>query len=88
MGEGKMNDRRNGVYIKLITWIFAEIILNLVGLDNLADYSEYIFDSQAFAAGNQSAIFTTRILDSKLNSQINSQPTENSTISALFASLL
>ncbi len=28
---------------KAIIWIGSEIFLNLVGLDNLADYSEYVF---------------------------------------------
>lgn len=27
---------------KLLFWLTLEIILNLVGLDNLADYSEFI----------------------------------------------
>ncbi|MEM9090506.1 MAG: hypothetical protein AAGC93_17370 [Cyanobacteria bacterium P01_F01_bin.53] len=27
---------------KLLFWLALEIILNLVGLDNLADYSEFI----------------------------------------------
>lgn len=32
--------------VKTIVWITAEIILNLFGLDSLADYSEYVFDPQ------------------------------------------
>ncbi|MGD1856943.1 MAG: hypothetical protein ACFB2W_22135 [Leptolyngbyaceae cyanobacterium] len=28
--------------IKLLTWCVAEVVLNYVGLDNLADYSEYL----------------------------------------------
>ena len=27
---------------KVIFWLLAEIILNLVGLDNMADYSEFL----------------------------------------------
>ncbi|MGB7084295.1 MAG: hypothetical protein WBD47_01985 [Phormidesmis sp.] len=27
---------------KLIFWLLVEILLNLVGLDNLADYSEFL----------------------------------------------
>ncbi|WP_322744406.1 MULTISPECIES: hypothetical protein [unclassified Coleofasciculus] len=30
----------------MTTWILSEIILNLLGLDNLADYSEFIFDQE------------------------------------------
>ncbi|GAB4241947.1 MAG: hypothetical protein Kow0049_30950 [Stanieria sp.] len=29
--------------IKIFFWLVAEIILNLIGIDNLADYSEFIF---------------------------------------------
>ena len=29
--------------VKLICWLALEIILNLMGLDDLADYSEFIF---------------------------------------------
>ncbi len=30
--------------VKTTVWIAAEIILNLIGLDNLADYSEFIYE--------------------------------------------
>jgi hypothetical protein len=30
--------------IKLTVWVFTEVLLNLVGLDNLADYSEFLGD--------------------------------------------
>ena len=30
--------------VKTTVWIAAEIILNLLGLDNLADYSEFIYE--------------------------------------------
>ena len=30
--------------IKLLMWLAAEVILNLVGLDNLADYSEFMLN--------------------------------------------
>lgn len=30
-------------WLKTVTWIVAEIALNLIGTDSLADYSEYIF---------------------------------------------
>lgn len=28
--------------VKIAIWLTAEVLLNLVGLDNLADYSEFI----------------------------------------------
>jgi short-subunit dehydrogenase len=32
--------------MKVIVWLAAEIILNCVGLDDLADYSEFVFERQ------------------------------------------
>ena len=32
--------------VKTTVWIAAEIILNLLGLDNLADYSEFIYEQE------------------------------------------
>ena len=29
---------------RVIVWLAAEIILNCVGLDNLADFSEFVFE--------------------------------------------
>ncbi len=29
---------------RIIIWLAAEIILNCVGLDNLADFSEFVFE--------------------------------------------
>ncbi len=29
---------------RVIVWLVAEIILNCVGLDDLADYSEFVFE--------------------------------------------
>jgi hypothetical protein len=34
---------------KVAVWLAAELLLNFVGLDNLADYSEFIFEHDAFA---------------------------------------
>ena len=31
-------------WLKATTWLVAEILLSLIGLDNLADYSEYLFE--------------------------------------------
>ncbi|MDJ0571833.1 MAG: hypothetical protein QNJ53_22700 [Pleurocapsa sp. MO_192.B19] len=28
--------------IKILIWLIAEILLNLIGLDELADYSEFV----------------------------------------------
>ena len=36
----KINYRQ--LLAKLLVWLVAEVVLNYVGLDNLADYSEYL----------------------------------------------
>ena len=35
--------------VKILFWLVAEILLNLVGIDDLADYSEFI-DEKNFSA--------------------------------------
>jgi hypothetical protein len=46
------------VLVKTTVWLAGEIVLNLVGLDNLADYSEFIYehDTAVFSYLNQPAI--------------------------------
>lgn len=39
-----MSQSKNKILFKIFVWLIAEIILNFVGLDDLADYSEYIFE--------------------------------------------
>ncbi|MGB6300436.1 MAG: hypothetical protein WBF90_30270 [Rivularia sp. (in: cyanobacteria)] len=36
------------LFVETSAWVSAEVMLNVVGLDNLADYSEYVFQSKAF----------------------------------------
>lgn len=38
-----MNARWQKGLAEIAIWLTAEIILNFLGLDNLADYSEFIF---------------------------------------------
>jgi hypothetical protein len=40
-------------WVKVTIWLAIEIILNLVGLDNLADYSEFIFEQEMAITTNQ-----------------------------------
>ena len=35
------------LFTKTVIWLAAEIILNSLGLDTLADYSEFVFDKNA-----------------------------------------
>lgn len=37
--------------VKTAVWLTVEIILNLLGLDNLADYSEFIYEHKFGALG-------------------------------------
>lgn len=39
-----MNVRWKMLLIKGIIWLVSEIVLTLVGLDDLADYSEIVFE--------------------------------------------
>ncbi len=37
--------------VKATIWLAAEVLLNVVGLDNLADYSEFVFGRELHAGG-------------------------------------
>lgn len=37
------------VFFKITVWLITEILLNILGLDNLADYSEFVFEGKAMA---------------------------------------
>ena len=36
------------LFFKLTVWLAVEITLNLIGLDDMADYGEFIFDHGNF----------------------------------------
>ena len=38
-----MQGKWSQLIIKLTVWLLIELLLNVVGLDTLADYSEYVF---------------------------------------------
>ncbi len=38
------------LFTQTLIWIAAEVLLTLLGLDNLADYSEFIFDRHPVVA--------------------------------------
>ena len=44
-----MEIRWKTLLTKTLIWLAAEIILNCVGVDTLADYSEFVFDKNAIA---------------------------------------
>ena len=39
--------------LKFGIWLVAEVLLNVYGLDNLADYSGYLFERQHGITGGQ-----------------------------------
>ena len=36
--------------VKISFWLVAEIILNLLGIDDLADYSEFVYENKNSSA--------------------------------------
>jgi hypothetical protein len=42
------------LFVKTTVWLAAEIILNLIGLDNLADYSEFIYEQEVMVLSQHS----------------------------------
>ncbi|MCG5058404.1 MAG: hypothetical protein WAN66_28355 [Limnoraphis robusta] len=39
-----MQVRWKKFFAKTLIWLLAELLLNFIGLDDLADYSEFIFE--------------------------------------------
>jgi hypothetical protein len=39
-----MNGQTAQWAVKFVLWLVVEIMLNLVGMDDLADYSEFLFE--------------------------------------------
>ncbi|AFY58444.1 hypothetical protein Riv7116_6088 [Rivularia sp. PCC 7116] len=48
-----MNVRWQKLLVKTSFWLATEIILNLIGIDDLADYSEFVYENKNF--GNKIA---------------------------------
>ena len=45
----KMEVRWKILCTKTLIWLAAEIVLNLMGLDTIADYSEFLFDNNSLS---------------------------------------
>lgn len=58
-----MKTQRRQLFTKTIVWLVAEVVLNLAGLDNLADYSEFVFDQHAAATIGHPTITTPLLFD-------------------------
>jgi hypothetical protein len=50
------------MWVKASIWLVTEIILNLLGLDNLADYSEFIFEQEVAIATHQPQVTVVAVL--------------------------
>ena len=48
-----MNAQWNKLIARIAIWVIAEILLNLSGLDTLADYSEFFFEHQESRFGGE-----------------------------------
>ena len=52
-----------GLWLKMIAkltfWLVAEIVLNFMGIDDLADYSEFVFDKKFIA--HLSCVYTNSL---------------------------
>ncbi|OKH27071.1 hypothetical protein [Chroogloeocystis siderophila] len=46
-----MNILWKNLLIKTVLWLVVEIILSVLGLDNIADYSEFVFGQDYTVAG-------------------------------------
>ncbi len=44
---------RNQFLARVLFWLVAEILLNCLGLDNMADYSEFIFEKNHYQVSSQ-----------------------------------
>ncbi|MEO1432609.1 MAG: hypothetical protein AAFV71_26755 [Cyanobacteria bacterium J06633_8] len=45
-----MNIRWQKLLVKTAFWLATEIILNLIGIDDLADYSEFVYENKNFGS--------------------------------------
>ena len=57
-----MSTPTSDVVTKVVIWLVVEIVLNFVGLDDLADYSEFVFEkhSQSFISNSYAASLIVR----------------------------
>lgn len=51
------------IAFKILVWILSEIFLNVLGIDDLADYSEWIFNTEAYS----NSIYTEWRVNGKQN---------------------
>lgn len=54
-----MNWNWRNTFTKIMAWLIVETILNLMGLDNIADYSEFVFERYRSDVASFSSLYTT-----------------------------
>ncbi len=57
-----MNVSWKQLAVRLVIWLFAEALLNFLGLDSIADYSEFIFEPRHYTI----QIAPARFLETKI----------------------
>lgn len=48
-----MRRSENHFLLRVLFWLVTEIILNCLGLDNIADYSEFVFENNYYPISSQ-----------------------------------
>jgi hypothetical protein len=65
-----MNTQWNHTLSQTILWLVAEIVLNLVGLDTLANYSEFVFNREIMIQNYSQAFVPTLLYKQSQVSQL------------------
>lgn len=47
------------LFSRILFWLFLEILLSMLGMDNLADYSEFLQGLQSHPQNEPKALLTT-----------------------------
>ncbi len=56
-----MNTQWHKILVKITFWLILEILLNVLGLDSLADYSEFVFEGDCIAVNTYTPQVTVKI---------------------------
>jgi len=60
--------------IKIAAWLFAEILLNFLGLDTLADYGEFVFDKHLVSSNQSNLIIKDLAMTTPIDQNANLNP--------------
>ncbi|VEP14943.1 conserved membrane hypothetical protein [Hyella patelloides LEGE 07179] len=65
---------------RIAFWLIAEIILNLLGLDNLADYSEFVFEKDSACSEQSNLIIGDLAMNTPSNNNYQKQKTSKNKV--------